>query len=355
MVDRWFGGTQPEATTSDDRYPKDDSGTAVDISTRRTEQEVLKLVRTFQRVFDESTVLQQRISYFWPSTEFSDRVLFSLARDIPKAENPLWPDDPNEVFPDTSVSQPAAPQRDDHSESSDDSLDLGVGKAGHRRRKKKRAVPTQPKCVEWLGFANERNKFAAIKLTIPATHEPWITWANRVIVFLFAHIPGYAVPEDYVRVLQPPSGGPFDMRCQNPRCIRLSHIKYLPPELLTTLTPTVETGRTQSRPPASADRVTGPTAPSGNVLFPPQHSKSRPTLDQDVRSMGSRAAASGRSVSRRQIGRQIDSVGTSDDGRLRSNMSTAIQREADDSDAEEMTYPENHGQYGRTVWSPGFT
>lgn len=89
---------------------------------------------------------------------------------MPKAKNPLWPHDPNEVFPDDHYEPKLdAPRADVEEESSDDSFDRVLGKTGGRRPRKKRAVPVQPKCVEWLGFLNERNGFAAIKIRIPGT------------------------------------------------------------------------------------------------------------------------------------------------------------------------------------------
>lgn len=173
----------------------------------------------------------RRLEYFWPSSEFSDRVLFNIAHDVPKAENPLLPSDLNEVFPGDE------PSKEHLDQASDDSLDAAVTQKKERKRRVKlRPESTRPKCVEWLGLVNEKNGFAAIKLSMPgkkeffsqqeflsrfrlflATFENWITWTNRIIVFLFANIDTYEVPEDFVRLLNPPLNGPFRMKCRNPR------------------------------------------------------------------------------------------------------------------------------------------
>lgn len=109
-----------------------------------------------------------RSEYFWPSAEFSDRVLFSIAHDIPKAGNPLWPADPHEVFPGDGVVQN---DEENDEEESDESFDAALGKKGLKRKKrKKRVVMTAPKCVEWLGLVNSINGFAAIKVSMPGEY-----------------------------------------------------------------------------------------------------------------------------------------------------------------------------------------
>lgn len=52
MLTSWFGATEAHSDTEHQDLSTDGTLKTVDISTRRTEQEVLKLVRTFQRVFD---------------------------------------------------------------------------------------------------------------------------------------------------------------------------------------------------------------------------------------------------------------------------------------------------------------
>lgn len=117
----------------------------------------------------DSVELQQRLEYFWPSAEFSDRVLFTIAHDVPKGHSPLWPDDPNELFP----GEENVDQKNEESEvPSDESFDEAMGTRKSRKKKKKRQVKTAPKCVEWLGLVNDINGFAAVKLSMPG--EPFL-------------------------------------------------------------------------------------------------------------------------------------------------------------------------------------
>lgn len=184
---------------------------------RRTDAEVLALVQSFQETIQDSIALQTRISYFWPSPEFLDRVLYAIAAEIPKAKNPLWElDRREELLP-----------RNDRSTTQEEGSPKKS--AGHRNiddRIAREVKETKPICVEWIGPTNAQNGYAAVKLYLPATGEPWLTWTNRVIAFLFADIPGFKSPEDFVRVLKPPAGGPFKMLCNNPKCVRLAHISF---------------------------------------------------------------------------------------------------------------------------------
>eukprot|EP01068_Selenidium_serpulae_P003180 Selendium_serpulae@DN2927_c0_g1_i1.p2 len=142
--------------------------------------------------------LRDRCKYFW-SDESRDDILYALARDTPRSENPL---------------------KDEGNSDDEDALKRGV-----RRNK-----VTDSYCVEWLGPLNKKNRYAAVRVALPATYDPWVTYANRVVVYMFGQIPNYQNPDSFHGQTSALPGEPFEMRCDNPKCIRLCHINYNLPD-----------------------------------------------------------------------------------------------------------------------------
>ena len=48
------------------------------------------------------------------------------------------------------------------------------------------------------------------------THEPWVTFTNRLVVYLFADIEGYGGPDTFSACCYATPRGPLRMRCANP-------------------------------------------------------------------------------------------------------------------------------------------
>eukprot|EP00921_Rhytidocystis_pertsovi_P017799 GHVQ01027943.1.p1 GENE.GHVQ01027943.1~~GHVQ01027943.1.p1 ORF type:complete len:156 (+),score=14.80 GHVQ01027943.1:542-1009(+) len=141
-------------------------------------------------VVSDNEELHSRVKAIWTNEEYRDSMLATIVKDIPRDQNPLC-EEPDE-------------EEESRSERS------GVSGA----------------CVEWLGIINRKNKFAAMKVQLPDTYEWWVTYVNRVIVFVFGSIPGYKHPDDFENLLLVEQQQPFGMKCDNPQCVRLSHINY---------------------------------------------------------------------------------------------------------------------------------
>ncbi|OII72167.1 uncharacterized protein cubi_01500 [Cryptosporidium ubiquitum] len=81
-------------------------------------------------------------------------------------------------------------------------------------------------CCEWLGPINKFNYCPAIKVHLPNTYEPWITYASNVLAYLFGKIPGCDSPSSFLKMSAIKANEPFQMSCGNRKCIRISHIVY---------------------------------------------------------------------------------------------------------------------------------
>ncbi|SPJ10714.1 conserved Plasmodium protein, unknown function [Plasmodium sp. DRC-Itaito] len=79
-------------------------------------------------------------------------------------------------------------------------------------------------CVEWLGYVNEANGYAAIKMVGPFISQEYYTYVNRLVYFLFMKTNYYGI-ENFLRHHNFVNKDvPLYMKCKNKLCIKLSHI-----------------------------------------------------------------------------------------------------------------------------------
>ncbi|PFH33961.1 hypothetical protein BESB_071130 [Besnoitia besnoiti] len=167
------------------------------LTNRRTQDDVKRLVYHFKQWIETVDGARERLLHFWKDIDSQESALAALAHDIPRDADPLSP-----------------PRREEES-------------ACETSKKKKFQSHGFDDCVLWLGLVNQHNRYAAVQLKLPETFDPWVTYVNRVMVYLFAEIPGYQGPDDFHRLLNVALDEPFPMKCHNPLCVRLDHIDYL--------------------------------------------------------------------------------------------------------------------------------
>eukprot|EP00918_Siedleckia_nematoides_P087729 GHVU01192880.1.p1 GENE.GHVU01192880.1~~GHVU01192880.1.p1 ORF type:complete len:130 (-),score=13.46 GHVU01192880.1:1140-1529(-) len=89
-----------------------------------------------------------------------------------------------------------------------------------------RLASHQPIAERFLAICCALHPFVS-HLPFPAeTFEPWVTYANRLVVFLFADIGSFESVDDFYRHTSAIEDEPFEMLCGNNKCIRLSHIDF---------------------------------------------------------------------------------------------------------------------------------
>ncbi|KAF7456946.1 hypothetical protein HWI79_2524 [Cryptosporidium felis] len=167
--------------------------TVPDSSLRRTDSEVRELVISMkERIFLDHE-LASRLRYFWPTSELQEQLLFSLCKDVPRDDSPV------EEAPHFKLQFMMDPSK--------------YGGAFND-------------CCEWLGPINKFNYCPAIKVHLPSTYEPWVTYTSNVLVYLFAKIPGCDSPNSFLKMSSLKPNEPFQMTCGNRKCIRISHIAF---------------------------------------------------------------------------------------------------------------------------------
>ncbi|KAL7067217.1 hypothetical protein ACR3K2_23180 [Cryptosporidium serpentis] len=165
--------------------------TVPDSSLRRTDNEVRGLVVTLkERIYSDQEFIK-RVRYFWPSEELQEQLLFAISKDIPRDDSPI--EDPTHYRLQFAI----------------DPIKYGG---------------TYNDCCAWLGPINKYNYCPAIKVHIPDTYEPWITYTVNVLAYLFGKVSGCNKPSEFIKQTNLTHNEPFKMICGNRRCVRVSHI-----------------------------------------------------------------------------------------------------------------------------------
>ncbi|OEH78899.1 hypothetical protein cyc_07329 [Cyclospora cayetanensis] len=149
---------------------------AAEQSLRRTQDECRRLAGDFMDAISARADLLGRFKHMWPDPDTQQSVLLVLAADVPRRLSPL-----------------------------DDEMQETLG-----------AAELLGPCVPWLGFVQKENGFACIKLKLPETLEPWVTFTNRLVVYLFAELNAYTGPDSFNECCGADSRRPLRMRCSNP-------------------------------------------------------------------------------------------------------------------------------------------
>ncbi|KAH8581478.1 uncharacterized protein ELE39_000539 [Cryptosporidium sp. chipmunk genotype I] len=167
--------------------------TVPDSSLRRTDAEVRELLITLkERIFLDHELVS-RLRYFWPTNELQEQLLFSICKDVPRNDSPV---EDASHFKLQFMMDPSK-----------------YGGAFND-------------CCEWLGPINKFNYCPAIKVHLPNTYEPWITYTSNILAYLFGKIPGCDSPNSFLKMSTIKANEPFQMSCGNRKCIRVSHIVY---------------------------------------------------------------------------------------------------------------------------------
>ncbi|KAJ1610509.1 hypothetical protein OIY81_2011 [Cryptosporidium canis] len=167
--------------------------TVPDSTLRRTDSEVRELVISLkERIFLDHELVS-RLRYFWPTNELQEQLLFSICKDIPRNDNPV---EDASHFKLQFMMDPSK-----------------YGGAFNE-------------CCEWLGPINKFNYCPAVKVHLPNTYEPWITYTSNILAYLFGKISGCESPSSFLKMSAIKPNEPFEMSCGNRKCIRISHIVY---------------------------------------------------------------------------------------------------------------------------------
>ncbi|EEA06096.1 uncharacterized protein CMU_018530 [Cryptosporidium muris RN66] len=165
--------------------------TVPDSSLRRTDNEVRGLVVNLkERIYSDQEFIR-RVRYFWPSEELQEQLLFAISKDIPRDDSPI--EDPTHYRLQFAI----------------EPIKYGG---------------TYNDCCAWLGPINKYNYCPAIKVHIPDTYEPWITYTVNVLAYLFGKVSGCSKPSEFIKQTNLTHNEPFKMICGNRRCVRVSHI-----------------------------------------------------------------------------------------------------------------------------------
>lgn len=89
-------------------------------------------------------------------------------------------------------------------------------------KRKKKAILSP--CVEWKGYVNETNGYAAVRILVPFVHKEHYTYVNRLVYFLFQKT-NISDIENFINYHKFISKTiPLYMKCKNKLCVKLSHI-----------------------------------------------------------------------------------------------------------------------------------
>ncbi|KYK62627.1 hypothetical protein TGPRC2_306980 [Toxoplasma gondii TgCatPRC2] len=194
------GTSRPSARRGQDSFDLRAAVQLPELTNRRTQDDVRRLVYRFKQRIEDVPGARERLLHFWRDADFQDSVLATLAHDIPRDGDPL-----------AGAQEKTSGERESRNPKS---------------RRRKFQERTYGDCVLWLGLVNKHNKYAALELKLPETFDPWVTYVNRLMVYLFAEIPGYRGPDDFHRLLDVSMDEPFPMKCHNPVCVCLNHIDW---------------------------------------------------------------------------------------------------------------------------------
>ncbi|SBT32958.1 conserved Plasmodium protein, unknown function [Plasmodium ovale wallikeri] len=177
-----------------------------------------------------SEQLKNRVYYFFSTDEILDQTLFNLCKFIPNDKDIL---DQSTVLK-TYNSETCLEfiNSDTDSWKGQNILDdivlnenVKMSKPSplhyNLQTKKNR---TEITCVEWMGFVNETNGYAAVKMFSPFVSQEYYTYVNRLVYFLFQktnflQVEDFLNNHNFIKKIIP-----LYMKCENKLCVRLSHI-----------------------------------------------------------------------------------------------------------------------------------
>ncbi|CXI10642.1 conserved Plasmodium protein, unknown function [Plasmodium berghei] len=198
------------------------------MSLKRDKKQIEALVYSLKRNIHEYEELKNRAEYFFFTDNLLHQTLFNLCKFIPNDKDILNTEKNIKNY--NSEICLEFINSDTNSWSNQtmiDDITLNENKESNKsntpfcniREKEKKNT-----CVEWLGFINEANGYAATKICSPFVSHEYYTYANRIVYFLFQKT-NYLKIEDFLnnhnfinKII------PMYMKCKNKLCVKLSHI-----------------------------------------------------------------------------------------------------------------------------------
>ncbi|EUD66181.1 hypothetical protein C922_03376 [Plasmodium inui San Antonio 1] len=202
------------------------------VSLKRSKKQIESLQYSLKKNIRKNEELTNRVYYFFPTDDVLDQTLFHLCKFIPRDMHIL---DEDKKTGSTHNSMPFSRFEDSDTDSwgdkirGDDDIEIDEPRAGGSKLltlSPNLGINKRPthSCIEWKGFVNEANGYAAVKILNPFSCQEYSTYANRLVYFLFQRTNCIGV-EDFLRSHNfVRTGIPLYMKCKNKLCVRLSHI-----------------------------------------------------------------------------------------------------------------------------------
>ncbi|CRG97318.1 conserved Plasmodium protein, unknown function [Plasmodium gallinaceum] len=198
-------------------------------SLKRNEKQIQFLVYVLKKYIKKDEELKNRAYYFFPSDDALDKILFNLCKFIPKDKNILEINKKLNIFDSDSLFECANSERDSWNNQNTMFDDISLDEHNNKKYKTSsnfnlKDRKTNKVCVEWQGFVNEANGYAAIKIIVPFVYQEYYTYANRLVYFLFQktkclEVEDFLSHHKFINKIVP-----LYMTCKNKLCVKLSHI-----------------------------------------------------------------------------------------------------------------------------------
>lgn len=204
-------------------------------SQKRNQKEIQSLIHSLKKYIKKSDELKHRVNYFFSSDDALDQVLYQLCKFIPKDGHILdnydydmpLNDERSEHFHEVEDSQ-----NDDWTAQYSEFENISVNeyeKEGSKiisnlKLDGKKKYTLQSSCVEWKGYQNEVNGYAAVRISVPFVYKEHYTYVNRLVFFLFQKTNISQIEHflSYHKFIS--KAIPLYMKCKNKLCVKLSHI-----------------------------------------------------------------------------------------------------------------------------------
>ncbi|KYN99684.1 hypothetical protein PGSY75_1030400 [Plasmodium gaboni] len=218
-----------------------------EIPLKRNKKEIESLAYSLKKNIKSNDELHNRAYYFFSPDDILDKIIFNLCKYVPKNQHIL---DQNEHFDKYQSSNNFSYITSSNTDSWNDPTifdDISFDEEGKKEIIKKHKNDQKNKqtytnkidiylpinshnkhinacCVEWLGYVNEANGYAAIKMVNPFISHEYYTYVNRLVYFLFMKTNYYGIESFLHHHNFVNKDVPLYMKCKNKLCIKLSHI-----------------------------------------------------------------------------------------------------------------------------------
>ncbi|KYN97759.1 hypothetical protein PRSY57_1029700 [Plasmodium reichenowi] len=233
------------------------------IPLKRNKKEIDSLAYSLKKNIKSNDELHNRAYYFFSPDDILDNIIFNLSKYIPKNQHILdktedfdkcqssnnfsyitssntdsW-NDPT-IFDDISFDEEGKKEiikKQKNEQKNDQQNDQKNDQQNDQQNEQKYTnkidiyfpINSHNKhintcCVEWLGYVNEANGYAAIKMVGAFISQEYYTYVNRLVYFLFMKTNYYGIENFLSHHNFVNKDVPLYMKCKNKLCIKLSHI-----------------------------------------------------------------------------------------------------------------------------------